>query len=178
MFRFSLDEARKVPLYGAFAIVWVGGVVSYFVLIGSVFAFWMPRIPTQEADTPAPMPPIEMVLSLYGAIGVFFLLLVILYAPYQAAILRSITAGISFEGVRFKLKVRWLEMAWLSLSNIVLITITLGFLMPFVQARSARYLFGRLETEGGVDLSTIAQAAEAGPKHGEGLADAFGISPI
>jgi uncharacterized membrane protein YjgN (DUF898 family) len=176
-FRFSLEDARRVPVYGAYAIFWVGMVVGYFVLVAMMIAVMQPLMEGQEAGKPPTMD-MGVMLSIYAVFGVFFLIVLVLYAPYQAAILRSVAAGISFEGVRFKLNVRWQGMAWLTFSNVVLVAITLGFLMPFVQARSARYLFGRLETEGGVDLSTIAQAAEAGPKHGEGLADAFGISPI
>jgi uncharacterized membrane protein YjgN (DUF898 family) len=102
----------------------------------------------------------------------------VLYAPYQAAALRSVAAGISFDGVRLKMRVRWAEMAWLTLSNAMLLVFTLGFLMPFVQARTAQFLIIRLEPSGETDLSTIRQSADAGPRHGEGLADAFGLSPI
>ena len=76
------------------------------------------------------------------------------------------------------MRVKWRDMAWMTLSNLALLTISLGFLMPFVEARVSKFLFDRLETTGIADLNAIGQASDLGPRTGEGLADAFGVSPI
>lgn len=177
VFRFSLDDARKEKVYGAFAIFWVGALVSYFLIMGSAFALIGGMMPEARPDEP-PALSLALIGALYLALGVFALVATIFYAPYQAAALRSVAAGISFDDVRLKVRVRWPAMAWLTLSNAVLLVVTFGFLMPFVQARTAQFLISRLEPIGETDLSTVRQSADAGPRHGEGLADAFGLSPI
>ncbi len=76
------------------------------------------------------------------------------------------------------MRVKWYDMAWMTLSNFALLTFSLGFLMPFVEARVSRFLFDRLAVSGTTDLTNVGQAADLGPRTGEGLADAFGISPV
>jgi uncharacterized membrane protein YjgN (DUF898 family) len=74
--------------------------------------------------------------------------------------------------------VTWLDYALLNLTNALFLTFSLGFLMPFVEARSRKFVLGRLETDGGFDLNTIGQATGLRPRTGEGIADAFGLSTI
>jgi uncharacterized membrane protein YjgN (DUF898 family) len=105
------------------------------------------------------------------------LVVAVALAPYQAAQLRSVAAGVKIDDAGFRLELSWPQMAWLTLSNIFLAAISLGFLMPYVQARTTRFLVSRLSSEGAVDLSHVRQAAR-GPKTAEGLADAFGMAPI
>ena len=85
---------------------------------------------------------------------------------------------VSLDEARFRMNVKWTEIAWLSLTNVLLVTISFGFLMPLVQARVAKFLVARLQADGEVAFATIHQAAETGPRTGEGLADAFGMAPI
>jgi uncharacterized membrane protein YjgN (DUF898 family) len=134
--------------------------------------------PLARAGGPPAEPTIGQIGQIYLLIGLLALGAAVIFAPYQAAALRSVAAGISFDGVRLKLNVLWYETAWMTLSNIVLATLSLGFLMPFVQARSAKFLLTRLQTDGLADLDGIQQSAAIGPGSGEGLADAFGLSPI
>ncbi len=45
----------------------------------------------------------------------------------------------------------------------------------FAQLRSARYFLSRLKLDGAVDLDAVHQSANLGPRHGEGLAQAFDL---
>jgi uncharacterized membrane protein YjgN (DUF898 family) len=175
--RFDLGQARKVGVYGPFAIAWVGIFVAYAVTMGGLIGVLAATMGDIEKGAP-PDPSLSQIGTIYLAFGLFALLAAVFYAPYQAAALRSVAAGISFEGVRLSLRVRWWEMAVLTITNVIMAAVTLGFLMPFVQARVAKFLVGRLETQGVADLDTVRQATDAGPRTGEGLADAFGLSPI
>jgi uncharacterized membrane protein YjgN (DUF898 family) len=177
MFRFDLGAAQKESVYRPYAIFWVGLIVGYFAFVGVMFGALSQMAAAAEDGAP-PQVGLDFIVRLYAGLALFSALVVVLYAPYQAAILRSIARGIRFEDVRLELHVRWTEMAWLTLSNLVLALFSLGFLMPFIQARTAKFTLERLRTEGVADLSTVRQAADAGPRHGEGLADAFGVAPI
>lgn len=171
-FRFDIDRARKVGLYGPFTLLWVGAMVLYFAFIGLMVSQMKTLMP--EAATE---PTLAWFGFVYGSLFVLLILMSILAAPYQAAVLRTLAAGVSLDDARFSFKVSWLEIAGLILTNLLLITLTLGFLTPVVEARTARFLIRRLRSEGEVDLAAARQA-EQGPRTGEGLADAFGMATV
>jgi len=172
-FRFDEAACRKEKVYGAFTLAWVGSFVAYVLIAGVAVVMGLATkdaAPSEEAS-------LGMIAIIYLLMLILMPFLLLLYAPYQAAILRSVAAGIVLGDARFKLNVRWLELFWLTLTNILLIVVTLGFLTPYVEARTARFLVDRISSEGQADLVSVRQA-ERGPRTGEGLADAFGLAPI
>ncbi len=175
-FTYRIDDARKEKIYGAYALGWIGVVVGYFAFVAALMAIVIPLVQASDGKPP------EFTLSQFGQIyalaGLFGLGYVVIFAPFHAAMLRSVAAGIGFGDLRFRMRIRWYDLVWMTLSNAVLLAVTLGFLMPFVEARVSKFLFGRLEISGTADLDSVHQTASAGPRTGEGLADAFGISPI
>lgn len=177
-FDYDLEAARREKVYGAYTLSWVLGVIGYFVFAGVIASVTAPMFKAAaEGGAPA-APKLAAMIVIYSAAGVLALFYSVVLAPFQAAMLRSIVAGIGFQGVCFRLRVGWLDIAGMTLSNLLLLTFSLGLLMPFVEARSRKFILGRLSTEGGFDLSTIGQAQGLGPRFGEGLADAFGISTL
>lgn len=130
------------------------------------------------AVDPEPGPQISdmaFLLASYGAMAIAYPIWLLMWAPYNAAILRSIVAGIRFDEARFKLHIRALGLWWLTVSNLFCLVVSLGFLMPWLQARSVKYIVDRIKVAGDVHLDDIEQA-KRGPRTGEGLADAFGFS--
>lgn len=172
VFRFDIDQARKVGLYGPFTLMWVGGMVVYFVFIGVIVS----QVGALMPDGPG-APTLAWFGFIYGSLAVMLLVMSVLAAPYQAAVLRTLAAGVSLEAARFSFRVGWLEMAGLILGNLLLSTFTLGFLIPVVEARTAKFLISRLRSEGQADLAAARQV-KAGPRTGEGLADAFGMATV
>ncbi|MDP3488519.1 MAG: YjgN family protein [Phenylobacterium sp.] len=170
-FRFSLVAARKENVYGAFTLMWLGGIVGYAVLASLFMGVAMQPDFDPEGDPAA-------FFAIYAVALLFGLLFLLISLPYRAAMMRSVARGIQFEGVKVRLKIGALAVGWLYLGNFLLVMISLGFLMPLVQARSARFILNRLVLEGEVDFDAIHQSAESGPRQGEGLADAFGLSII
>jgi len=179
-FEFNIDEARKEPVYGAYTLSWVLGVVGYFAFVGVLLGVMYPEIEA-AARNPGGAPPartLHDILSIYAAAGGFALFYAFAMTPFHAAMLRSIAAGIALKDVRFRLRLGWFDIAGLTLTNIIFLAISFGFLLPFIEARSRKFLIGRLETTGGLDLAAIGQAQGLRPRTGEGLADAFGITTI
>lgn len=164
-------RSTKEGLYGPFAIAWVVGVVGYGVLL----AFMMPMIMASSASSTPPGP--EVILKIYGYALIYAVVLMIASAAYHAAVLRTIAASIRLGDARFTLKAKAGELIVLTLTNILLLIVTLGFLTPVVGARTAKFLVSRLSSEGEAPLSAALQAPR-GPKTGEGLADAFDVSPF
>jgi uncharacterized membrane protein YjgN (DUF898 family) len=58
----------------------------------------------------------------------------------------------------------------LSLGNVLLLIVTLGFGWPWVVVRNARFALRYLTLEGPLDLAAIHQEAQAASATGEGLA--------
>jgi len=124
-----------------------------------------------------PPPRMAVVAFVYLAMLPLVPLVLLIWAPYQAAILRSITAGVGVDGATFKLEVKAIALWWLTVTNLFFLLITLGFLMPWAQARTARFLVERIKSTGTAKVDEAVQTG-TGPGSGEGLADAFGFSLI
>lgn len=176
--RFRMARSQREGIYGPFAIGWVGTAIGVVVALLAFTAFGM----ATGAFEPSPdgtmsEPGIAFTLGIYGFMLALSPFALLIWAPYHAALLRSIAAGVSLDNATFRLEVKALPLWWLTVSNLFLLLITLGFLMPWAQARTARFLITRLKSDGAARLN-LAQQAERGPGTGEGLADAFGFSAI
>lgn len=183
--RFSMGKAHREGVYGPFALGWLLTMVPYILLIvvmGAVFAvLGAPGSSfTAAAPAPTPMPPVpDLAIMAISYLMVLILapIVMLIWAPYQAAILRSVAAGVTIDGASFRLEVKALPLWWMTVSNLAVILFTLGFLTPWVQARTANWLVKRLKSTGTAQLDQASQVG-TGPKTGEGLADAFGFSLI
>ncbi|GAA0621344.1 hypothetical protein GCM10009422_16370 [Brevundimonas kwangchunensis] len=176
--RFRMERAESEGVYGPYAIGWVGSIVGYilFAIVIVAITFGMRHSLPSETD-PNAMPPIAFMLTLYGLMLLAAPFALLIWAPYHAAILRSVAAGVGIDRAVFKLKVKAIPLWWLTVTNLLVLLFTVGFLMPWVQARTARFIVERLESTGEAELAEAHQAAR-GPGSGEGLADAFGFSAI
>ncbi|MFT4934551.1 MAG: uncharacterized membrane protein YjgN (DUF898 family) [Pseudoalteromonas distincta] len=170
-FRFSLVAARKENVYGPFALMWFGGAIGYIALV----TLFMGLVAQPEFDLEGDP---AVFAAIYASALLFSLLFLLISLPYRAAMMRSVARGIQFEGVKVRLKIGALAVGWLYLGNFLLVVFSFGFLMPLVQARSAKFILNRLVLEGEADFGAIHQSPDSGPRQGEGLADAFGLSII
>jgi len=185
--RFSTGRSEREGVYGAFALGWFLSVVPYILFVVAIVGYSLTQgTMTQGAmsavEYPAPNPVPEtpdaaFIFVVYAAMLVIAPIFMLIWAPYQAAILRSVTAGVSLDDATFRLDVKALPLWWLTVTNLAAILFTLGLLTPWVQARTAHWLIKRLKSTGTARLDD-AQQAGTGPKTGEGLADAFGFSLI
>lgn len=174
-FAFDLDAARRES--GAYALGWVIVAAAYVLFVAMMMSVMGAAVQAGDDGAP-PVPDTGMFVTVYIAAIVFAVAAAVAFAPYTAAALRSVAAGVKVGDARFTLTVTWLEIVWLSLSNFALVLVSLGFLLPFVQIRTARFVVSRLRPSGNVDLDRVAQTPDTGPRTGEGLADAFGSSVI
>lgn len=164
---FNLAEARCEPIYRYFALGWVGSSAAVAVAVPS--ADWIVGL-VWVAGTDATA--IESLLEFYVATAVWFVLTMLAFAPYQAALLRAVTRAISIGNASFSSSVRASQILWLSASNLLLVSASLGFLSPVAQARSFRLVINSITSSGRVNLDTVTQA-ERGPDQAEGLADSL-----
>lgn len=182
-FRWNQARSEAVGLYGPFALGWVGTLVLF--IVGTIVMVAIVAVAggagiiesASAGQEPSEEAIIGLFVGIYGALLLALPIIALIWSPYQAAVLRSVTAGISLDDVRFNLDVRAFSLWWLTCSNIAILLFSLGLLMPVIQARTAKYLVRRLSATGQIDLSDV-QQAPPGPRTAEGLADAFGFSLI
>ncbi|MBN8552448.1 MAG: DUF898 family protein [Caulobacterales bacterium] len=191
-FRWNQARSEGVGLYGPFAMGWFGTlflIVAAFVGLGlliaanhETFGGLLTHL-TSQSETGGGdgageiAPEVLVVLAVYGLLLLLLPFIALAWSPYHAAVLRSITAGISLDDASFDLTAGALSLWWLTCTNIIILVLSLGLLMPLIQARTAKYLARRLRSTGTAQLDAAHQAPP-GPRTAEGLADAFGFSLI
>ncbi|HXF55932.1 MAG TPA: DUF898 family protein [Hyphomicrobiaceae bacterium] len=174
-FRFSASSA---VLYPRFAVLWIAGLcilLASFTMIGSATAFML-RAEDFHPDRPPDISRMTALLALiYATLLAGLLVYGVFSAWYRAGMLNHFAAHTAFEGATFKGSATAASLMWLTLSNYLLVLLTLGILAPLAQARSARYLIEHIALVGDVPLAEIAQREEDSLRRGEGLAQAFDI---
>jgi uncharacterized membrane protein YjgN (DUF898 family) len=173
---FSLQGGAG-PLYRPYAVYWFGRIlvigfgILLLVLVGGGLGIdnFAEAPPAKQAVT---ILAVALVVSLAG------LPLALLYAFYKARELAYIVACTTLEGLRFRFETSTWSLTRLACGNYLILILTLGLGYPFAQLRNFRYLADRLSAAGNIDLDAIKQSAEAMPRYGEGLADAFDVGSV
>jgi uncharacterized membrane protein YjgN (DUF898 family) len=170
--------APSGPLYSRFAILWLAAIVIMFVAsstIGVLLALVV-RPEDFQPDVPPGMPRMAALLAIvYGVTFGGFLIYGIFSAWYRAGMMNHFAAHTTFEGASFRGSATAGSLMWLTVSNYLMVLLTLGLLSPLAQARSARYFVERISIQGEVPLAQITQRAEDPIRRGEGLAQAFDV---
>jgi uncharacterized membrane protein YjgN (DUF898 family) len=175
-FRF---EARSGPLYGRFAVLWIGSVVLF--VLASLVAGVLQTAAMTELKSGAlepgtiPQPSPTVVVTIVLIVAGVYILFGILMAWYSAAKINHFAAHTHFEGATFRGNATAGSLIWLVISNMLILMFTLGLLAPVAQARAARYMVDRLSIDGAVPLAEIMQRAEDPMRRGEGLAQVFDV---
>ncbi|MEO1137165.1 MAG: DUF898 family protein [Pseudomonadota bacterium] len=171
--RFSFEEtpeARAEPVYASFALAWFGGLIAY----GGWIAWLMTFDNGSFAETGG-APDIEFILALYLSFIPLLLVIGVFMAWHEAVMIRRIIKSLKVAGARFSSRMSAWDIIELAITNTLLLIFTLGFGFMAVQMRVWKRIANRMELDGNVDFSTIAQTTEAAPKQGEGLADGLDI---
>ncbi len=104
-----------------------------------------------------------------------FLLLVLFWAPYNAAAMNRIASLIALDGARFKLRAKTFSLFLITLAGILLTIVSLGMLAPVAGFMQVRYVLNRLEIVGTPRFAEIGQSIVEAPKAGESLGEAFDL---
>lgn len=175
-FGFTSPDGKGLAagLYLPFALAWFGSILglicSGFVFVGVYTAMGgdFDRLTTGA----------EYFSAVYTALAAYLFISVVFSFAYYAALMRRVVSCITIDGVRFSHTASTLGLFWLYLGNALVVAFTFGIGLPFTHVRTMRFVVHRLKAEGKVDLATIGQNPDAGPKMGEGLADAFDLGTI
>lgn len=167
MTRFEFDGKASAfyKVYGVGLLIGVGGLVIIGVLFGGTLA----ALITAKAGGFALGTLMLALLSLY-------LLAFTLFPILMTMIQNLVWSSTALGPHRFASNMRWTRAAWISITNLLGIVVTLGLFLPFAKVRMLRY---RLEcltliTNGSVE-DFIATEQSSQSATGEGVADLFGM---
>lgn len=172
-FRFT---ARSGPLYRSFAALWVGAALILILAMLGIGGVAMEEMANFEALPDGRFQPnARAVVGIMAVVAIAYVLYMVMSAWYRARQINHFAAHTHFDAATFKSSVTGRGLMWISLSNFLIVVLSLGLLSPIAQARSARYLIQRLRIEGPVRLDAISQGTAISPQRGEGLAQAFDV---
>lgn len=97
------------------------------------------------------------------------------YAWYQSKYYNYIAEHTHFSNGNFNLTTTAGGLIWLTLSNVLIIILSLTILTPVAVARVFGYIVDNLSFNGTVDVAGIQQSQQSLSKTGEGLAEGFDI---
>lgn len=172
---FSFD-AGTGPLYLRFAVLWAGSLAiiafattAISALIAANLSMFDPKQAKIAPLSPAIVGAILLILA--GS----YILYAVVSAWYRASQINHFAAHTHFDGATFRSTVSAGGLMWLTVSNFLLVLLSLGLFTPVAQTRSARYYVEHLTLDGTVALDDILQSADQGFTKGEGLAQAFDV---
>ncbi len=94
-------------------------------------------------------------------------------ASYTAAFYRHLSSRTTLGGLRFACSATGDAVLGLLLGNALLLLVTLGFGLPLVVHRNARFYTANLLATGTLDLASLRQGEHAASRYGEGLFQAL-----
>jgi uncharacterized membrane protein YjgN (DUF898 family) len=172
----------------AFSFGGEGGVLFPWMVL-AIGAFWLALLPgvavaggliwatlrVMIGETPPePMMGGAVIAGVIAILAVLGLAFGVAGAIYRAATLRFTFDHVALPAMRFRFAPSIGRTALFLLGNTLLVLLSLGLLLPLALHRRMHFLARAVSIEGTLDLALIAQA-EAGERHGEGLADALGL---
>lgn len=174
---FAFTEAHEDlarGLYGPYALAWIGTPIAFFgaFVLGGFIAASAGYNPTDITT------PLEIALSVAAFASLFvlaFLLVLLVWAPFNAAAMNRTAALLTIDGAHFELRATTFGLYGVTIASVLIFALSLGFMAPLAGALYVRYVFNRLTMIGQPRFAEIGQSIVPEEKAGEGIADAFDL---
>jgi uncharacterized membrane protein YjgN (DUF898 family) len=168
-------------IVGMVVVMLIAGGVAYLVIMALDM---MPLLQEfqQASESGIEIEPTEeqkgqLALLIFVTVITFYLGLalvaIVAFAPYVAALFRTIANNLRLAELRFSSEVTAWRYIGLWLGNILIVVLTLGIGIPIAVHRSIRFFVDRVAIHGEVDVDRLQQSSLERPKFGEGLLEAF-----
>lgn len=171
-------NARSRALYPRFLIVWGVMLAMVAILVGTLAAGALASDLFRD-PTPSPAGLLLFVLSLYGGLFAIGFVGALLFAHYHAAFLRETWGATRIDGrMQLGFDVTTGQVIRYYLGNMALIIFTLGIGTLLLPYRHWAFQARRIRIDGSFDEDAMRQTDLAAPGQGDGLADAFDVTPF
>ncbi|HEX8901375.1 DUF898 family protein [Vitreimonas sp.] len=180
-FQFIDDgESPQKGMWWPFAIGWFGSLFALFVSYMIVFMIALTLgfgDAIAQAENGAPPEQAALYFGVIGlaSIALALLLMILAWAPYNAAAMNRIASLIELDGARFKLNAKTFSLFWVTLAGWLITIFSLTLLAPVAGFLQVRYVINRLEVIGAPKFAEIGQSIVPEGASGEGLGDAFDL---
>ncbi len=164
------------PLFKAYILPWIAMLAGMGLLVLLLLPLFGQLTSLAESGLPDPKKMMTIQFTMLGYYLVFALFMAVAYAWYQSKYYNYIAENTHFSNGSFALSTRPGGLMWLTLSNFLIVILSLSILTPVAIARVFGYFVDNLSFNGTVDVAAIEQSAEALSKTGEGLAEGFDVS--
>jgi uncharacterized membrane protein YjgN (DUF898 family) len=170
-----------LTIVGLFAVALVIGLFGYSAIMAGDL---MPVLQELVNATESGVEPnvseeqMEQLVGVFVVCAIIFylglaLVAIMAYAPYVAALFRTIANNLQLAELRFSSEVTAWRYIGLWLGNLLIIVLTLGIGFPIAVHRSIRFFVDRVAIHGDLDVDRLQQTSLERPKFGEGLLEAF-----
>ena len=170
-----------LTLIGVVALMFVIGVLGYGAIVaGDLMPVLEELINANEAGVEPNVSEeqTQQLIAIFIVCAIVFylglaLVALLAYAPYVAALFRTIANNLQLAELRFSSEVTAWRYISLWFGNILIVVLTLGIGFPVAVHRSIRFFVDRVTIHGEVDVDRLQQSSLERPKFGEGLLEAF-----
>lgn len=172
-----IDDGEPLAkgLWGPFALGWFAAPIAYMGALMIMLTIAAVLFGTGAMPISEQVPPEFGVALVVGAIALILVLIVLLWAPYNAAAMNRVASLISIDGARFKLHAKTFSLFAVSLAGWIITIFSLGLLAPVAGFLQVRYVLNRLEIIGAPKFAEIGQSIIDDSRAGESLGDAFDL---
>jgi uncharacterized membrane protein YjgN (DUF898 family) len=133
-------DARSAPLYGPFAVAWIGGIVTYLALIGGIGALFLAKIQARQQHGVPFVPSAREIGIVIAAILIAGVIFALVTAWYRARTINHFARHTHFEGSRFDANLSAIGLIWISVTNFLIMVagalllggLVLGAALPFI----------------------------------------------
>ncbi len=173
-------DANWRTVYGKFLFAWIAAVVIYVVMIAVIVTQFSGELATMKPGVPPadPSAVIRAVLVIYGVAIVGGVAIALIMLRYYAAMLQELFGSTRLETLGFSFSATSGDLLKFYLINLVLLVFTLGFGTIVMPYRTWSFYVRHLATTGHLDADALMQTSLTGPTQGDGIADAFDVSPF
>lgn len=164
-------EGRAGPLYVPFIFAWFVSAA----IMGAYLAIIISIAPNMQLGQEANIRYSDLPHLAIWIIAAAIPLGIVAGSWFEARKLNLYARATKFGGAGAHLEASAGSILWLTVSNFLILTLTLGILRPVTQARRLKYIVTRLSFSGSADLDEVLRGAELEGSQGAGLETAFSI---
>lgn len=178
-FQLTADASAR-RLYPRFLLVWGAIFLTTLIFAGMIGWGFYASFKGATADIkPSPGAVLAIVGGIYGGLFVIGFVGALLFAHYRAAFLRETYGSTTIGGdMRLRFEVTTGQVVRYYLGNMALVIFTMGLGMLMLPYRRWAFHTRRIRIDGTFDEARLEQTDLVGPSQGEGIADAFDLSPF
>lgn len=170
-------RASSKPLFKAYILPWIAAIGGYALMIYLLYPIFQQLEGWENSgEIVDPKQIMAINLKILGYFLIFALVLSVVYASYQSKFYNYIAEKTRFSNGNFSLNTTARGLIWITLSNFLIVMLSLTILTPVAISRQFGYIVRNLSFNGNVDIAAISQSQQPKSKTGEGLAEGFDIS--